>query len=559
LVQSPNPTNWPERAPGDDVAVRHAVNVSSAAPPDELLAALDFQLRAQGFIPMFKPLTLACGGPKPALFVAFMTIMTVTMYKRRPERKGWIYLTADELWKLVGLSPDEQKGARKTLLQLGLIEERRTYNPSRLHFRVNQVGLAQALELDREFTGNDTPIDNANPWGLSESPFTRLLDGQALFFAPLARLVDDVGAAIVLGNLIEQLRSALRSRASDWGGFFAASWERLQDELGLSPKQIRRARERLKRIGFVQEQLRGCGTHARVHVKIGLNQILACLQAQDRAPLTARLEARAAARKIAAPQQSAQAAPTTEPHGYKPQPSLDQALASLSTEFSPSTSEQQGSLFLVEKREPSDPLDQVLDTLGSTWCPKPGLLGAQNRVSYTYTYLHNPTTTLEVLSSAESRSSSGVDDQALENIASQINLAALEALVFPSGIDAERLHPIISRAPSSLRQTLLDELHGAMTSKHKTVNAPAAFLHSLVVRASKGDFIPAYAPDVAQAREARAAHAKRLREAVCMQPSTPVDDTAADSGPDEASKARGEAARARLREITAALRRGDAK
>jgi hypothetical protein len=546
---STNPVGRPEGAGGTARGVAYAVNVNPGSSVDDLLAALEFQLRAQGYIPMFKPLTLACGGPKPALFVAFLTNMTVAMHKRRPERKGWIYMTADEIWKIIGLSPDEQKGARRDLLKLGLIEERRTYNPSRLHFRVNQVGLARALELDKEFAGNDTPVDDTNPWGLGESPFTRLLGGQHLFFAPLARLVDDVVAAIVLGNLIEQLRAALRARQCDWGSFFAASWDRLLEEIGLSPKQIRHARDRLRRMGFVREQVRGKGTHARVHVWIGLQQILACLQAQERAPLTARLETRAVERRIASSQQSRSPVGAQLAGSPKASALLDQALAALSSDFAPSTGTQQGSLFPVAIREPSDALDRVLDTLPDAWCPNPDLLGAQNTGSYTYNeVLHNSPTTdalvVTAVDNSDDGSSSRVDAKAIPKHGRPAeDDPLLEELIYPSHFQPAALRPVIARARQDRRQLLLDELIGA--SKHKTIESPVGWLHRVVELDAAGNFNPAYAFDVQAARVANAAHEQRLHAAT--QPPTNHEELSPAEA--EASRARGEESRARLREL----------
>lgn len=73
------------------------------------------------------------GGVKCAVFVCQMLYWT----GKGARADGFIWKTQSELEQETGLTRYEQEGARKKLLELGVIEEKRAGIPARMHYRVN--------------------------------------------------------------------------------------------------------------------------------------------------------------------------------------------------------------------------------------------------------------------------------------------------------------------------------------------------------------------------------------------------------------------------------------
>lgn len=83
------------------------------------------------------------GGVKCAVFVCQMLYWT----GKEARSDGFIWKTRVELEKETGLTRYEQEGARKKLLQLGVIEEKRAGIPAKMHYRVN-LGVLESLISD---------------------------------------------------------------------------------------------------------------------------------------------------------------------------------------------------------------------------------------------------------------------------------------------------------------------------------------------------------------------------------------------------------------------------
>ena len=82
------------------------------------------------------------GGVKQAIFLC--QIIYWTGKGAHPE--GWIYKTAEELKTETGLSYKEQTGARKALVELGVLEEWNQRLHHRMHYRVKKDALNKLWE-----------------------------------------------------------------------------------------------------------------------------------------------------------------------------------------------------------------------------------------------------------------------------------------------------------------------------------------------------------------------------------------------------------------------------
>ncbi|QGY29053.1 hypothetical protein [Pantoea cypripedii] len=65
----------------------------------------------------------------------------------------WFYKTQSDLEEETGLSRYEQEGARKKLVSIGVLEEKKKGIPAKLYFRVNEVNLAAHLLPENTQTG----------------------------------------------------------------------------------------------------------------------------------------------------------------------------------------------------------------------------------------------------------------------------------------------------------------------------------------------------------------------------------------------------------------------
>jgi hypothetical protein len=116
--------------------------------------------------------------------------------------------------------------------------------------------------------------------------------------------------------------------------------------------------------------------------------------------------------------------------------------------------------------------------------------------------------------------------------------------------DRERAGRHLAALPKDLQQCVLDEMQWA----HQTgsVRSPVGLTRSLAAKVHAGTFAPDGAHRVAEARAAREAHERRLASYTptqpLAQPEPPRERTAEE-------EARFQATRARLKEVTEALKR----
>jgi hypothetical protein len=77
-------------------------------------------------------LALAFGGVNEALI-----FQQLAYWSGKGDDPEWIYKTRDELKEETTLSRTQQEGARRTLRNLGVIDEQLRGMPARMHYRVN--------------------------------------------------------------------------------------------------------------------------------------------------------------------------------------------------------------------------------------------------------------------------------------------------------------------------------------------------------------------------------------------------------------------------------------
>lgn len=93
---------------------------------------------------------------------------------RTKDPDGWFFKTGDEWQEETGLSRDERDGARKKLKSLGILEEKLTGVPARLHYRVIEAQTRQLLaEISQTSLRVSRKLDVAKPANLMrENPQT---------------------------------------------------------------------------------------------------------------------------------------------------------------------------------------------------------------------------------------------------------------------------------------------------------------------------------------------------------------------------------------------------
>lgn len=214
-------------------------------------------------IAYYRGLAMLTGSAKSALLLG--QALYWTQHGRDIERtQGWFYKTTSHWTQETGLSIREQVSARRRLVALGVLEERRAGVPAKLYYRVNLTHLAGVLDVPAQ----------PNPGCGESSDVDRLIEqlGPASAFYPrIAAFTGGVHAALVLSRALILTKHA-RTDASGWIARSAAAWA---NELGLTLSQYRHARQCLSRLGVWQENLRGIP--ARIHVRVAIDVLAKCL------------------------------------------------------------------------------------------------------------------------------------------------------------------------------------------------------------------------------------------------------------------------------------------
>lgn len=197
----------------------------------------------QNYVSYHPLLVTVTGNVKSALFLSHALAWSRHIYKTRPDREGWFWMRGTEWQDGTGLSVREQSTARQKLVQLGVLEEKRVGVPAKMWFRIDldRLGRLVAAETGQTF----------EQWNWDRKAMLKLL-GQPI---PCHRILIRVADSVVGGLILSYLFSAVRR---DLVGGGAGEWIHIpvahtRDTIGITAKQQRLARERLRHAGLIEE------------------------------------------------------------------------------------------------------------------------------------------------------------------------------------------------------------------------------------------------------------------------------------------------------------------
>lgn len=197
----------------------------------------------QSYVSYHPLLATVTGNVKAALFLSHAISWSRYVHQSQPDRDGWFWLRATDWLEGAGLSGREQATARNILKGLGILEEKRIGVPAKIWYRVNldRLGQVVAKSTGRQF----------ERWSWDRAAMLHLL-GQPI---PCHRILIKVAQGVIGGLLLSYLFRATRRDLSDGGD---GEWMHIpvghtREFLGITPKQQRRARERLRQVGLVEE------------------------------------------------------------------------------------------------------------------------------------------------------------------------------------------------------------------------------------------------------------------------------------------------------------------
>ena len=547
---------------------------------EEKHRAVNVLLMQRGFVPVYPKLAEVCGSSKATLMLGQAIGLSRTWLQDAPSRGGWFWMSAAEWQDATGLTPREQEPAREALVQSGLWEERRTYNPSRLYFRVHLPALAGALDLEHKCAALTRPKEpGAWQWDAKLAP--SILGESLLFFKPLADLTGDVTAGMLLSLLLAEQRQALHTQTVDQEGRFPVQFSSLVSEALIGPKALRNARARLRLAGFTNEAM---GPGKRTSVRLNLTAILACLREQPTTPMQDRVaNARVGRhgtdqRPVCAPARPAQSQsvkpsahrrPGTPESGQmsllEPPLTRDPALGEVSakagrrdplpvsvagTALHTRLAAGNPALLSIANSEswPMGGRDGALLSIASLECgPLVGrdpALSSSDILPLCRVPIQRTRTEKQQqpARAARPRESCGGGVGKTENQPPGKPGFGEEDLVVPDGIDRASALRAIRDLPAATQQVVLDELAGCMLSKRKVVESPLALLLFLAREAFALRLVPARAQEVREAREAKRRAA--AREAAMMR--SPAEPAAVRAPAPVVSPTRSEAASAAL-------------
>jgi hypothetical protein len=507
---------------------------------DRQFASAHATLLQRGYVQFHPVLAELAGGFKPALMLGHALYWTRHWLQRHPEREGWFWKTAAEWRDATALTAREQESARERLRGGGYWQERRAGAPARLHFRVDLPSLAASISMN-EPSGPPPP-----PHAARSDTLAVLLGVPIAYFRPLADIAGGPAAGLVMSHLISLHRTALQRSTLQEGGYFTINVEEVRKALAISTKVLRNARDALKRAGFVQDAWTS-ERPPRVMVRVNLAAILACLAGQSHIALKRRGDRGDRVREEGdGPNRTGDRAHVIETDG-----NVTRVVRLLVG----SPSHRGGRSTSAARVAHSSKLDRTDARAGgplveSRLALLPGLYSKRNSSNTPTT----PACEGERAAAATPSRSRPFRPEGDESAAPRQSDChgttpdAAEPLILPAGLD-DALHEgarrIVLRAPSYLRQPLLDELAGHMASRHKVIENPLGWLHSVTAKAVNGEAVLTVAATVAATRDGRARYDAALAQAGKAPPHDPADRTPpGTTSPEEVALAR-----ARLAEL----------
>jgi hypothetical protein len=202
----------------------------------------------QSYVSYHPLLAAVTGNVKAALFLSHAIAWSRYVHLSQPDRDGWFWLRATDWYEGAGLSGREQASARGILKELGVLEEKRIGVPAKIWYRLNldRLGQSVADTSGRQYVG----------WKWDRATMLHLL-GQPI---PCHRILIKVADGVIGGLILSYFFRATRRDLSDGGD---GEWIHLpiahtRELLGISTKQQRLARERLRLSGLVEEAFEKC-------------------------------------------------------------------------------------------------------------------------------------------------------------------------------------------------------------------------------------------------------------------------------------------------------------
>ncbi|WP_018440939.1 hypothetical protein [Trinickia symbiotica] len=187
------------------------------------------------------------GHPKAALMLSQLVYWT--RHGRDVEgAQGWIYKTREAWSAEVGLSREEQENARRRLMRLNVIEERRAGRPARMHFRLKADVLS--AELDKREAVREPLQLTLEFLRAHERDAQGAIGATTAFYRVLVDVTGSVNAAMLLSRMIQLQRSTLDADNWDWFTVTSQEWAR---DLALHRRQLENAKERLRTLGLIRE------------------------------------------------------------------------------------------------------------------------------------------------------------------------------------------------------------------------------------------------------------------------------------------------------------------
>ena len=177
------------------------------------------------------------------------------------QREGWVFKTADDLQREIGMSWKVQRRARQILVAGGWLEERKLTMPARLEFRLKLSALTTSLGQFSDIQTNTSwcweQLANRDERGeRGDREFDRLLGRSFLFHGSLVQVMP-LSAAVLASRL--ESRPQLYPGRPGSPGSQQTHWLRLQrhewkNETGLSRDQWQTARKTLCQFGVLHER-----------------------------------------------------------------------------------------------------------------------------------------------------------------------------------------------------------------------------------------------------------------------------------------------------------------
>lgn len=184
---------------------------------------------------------------------------------------GWFYKTMQQ-WEIeTGLTVKEQRTARHTLSDLGLLQQQRRGIPAALHFRLDTARLAALLAscVGRR----EDYLDWRDGAAVLE-----LLGAPVAYHRALADVTGSVHAGLMLSRALYLTRYSSRAVSRGW---FYAPMTFWLDETGLGRWEQQGARRDLIRLGVWDEQTRGIPP--RMFVRVRMHVLRTLLERQHTA------------------------------------------------------------------------------------------------------------------------------------------------------------------------------------------------------------------------------------------------------------------------------------